>query len=175
MKHFTKILMLAIALVASTGSVMAQDTVDMSIFAGTSNPLAKLDAEPKDFFIFVNTEALKEATGVTVTATLPEGVKPESVVVSESSQPYSCAFANNFSVCNFPKLGVKGAISHEFAAVIEIKLAQGTSGAVTLLANIAANEADNNLANNSSSVTATFPPPVSIMLSPKNRKRARFF
>jgi hypothetical protein len=178
MKNFTKILMLVIALLVTTGSVMAQNSADLTINISAKTPQLKsgipLNA---DINLVVYTEKWKASTGVTVTAELPEGITPSWVVISEGSQEGSCAFEGSLIVCNFPTLGYEGrSFIERAAAVIGINLQPGVAGLVNVSATITGNEPDPNPANNSLSSTVTvISLPVCSCLSPKNRKRARFF
>jgi hypothetical protein len=176
MKNFTMIFLLAIALLVSTGTVIAQNSVDVEIdvIAGSPLGLPLKSSIPihADIILVVYIEKLKASTGVTVTAELPEGVTPQSVTVS-AGQEGSCAFEGSSIVCNFPKLGYEGRIfRHGNAAVIGINLQPGAAGLVNVSASITANELDPDPANNSKSASIEV---IGQPAPPKPRKRVRFF
>jgi uncharacterized repeat protein (TIGR01451 family) len=87
-----------------------------------------------------------DATGVTVTDTLPAGVSFGSASASQGT----CSQTGGTVTCN---LG--GVASGAAPATVTIKVTPGFPGAITNTASVAANEDDNHPANNSESETTT--------------------
>jgi uncharacterized repeat protein (TIGR01451 family) len=86
-----------------------------------------------------------DATGVTLTDTLPAGV----TFVSATPSQGSCTQAAGTVICNL------GTLANAASATVEIKVTPQSGGMITNSASATSNEPDSNITNNSASATTT--------------------
>jgi uncharacterized repeat protein (TIGR01451 family) len=118
---------------------------DLSI-AKSDSPDPVFAGRELTYSLTVSNAGPDDATGVTVTDTLPAGVAFNSASASQGS----CSQSSGTVTCNLGSLASGAA-----PATVTIKVTPGSPGSITNTASVAANEDDNHPANNTESETTT--------------------
>lgn len=111
----------------------------------THTPQTVLPGENISFSVMVRNAGMSDASGVTVTDTLPAGV----TFVSSAATQGSCARTNNIVTCNL------GSLARSASATVTIIVRADAAGTITNTASVAGNEPDSNPSNNTATDTLT--------------------